>query len=65
MPMAARPKIARFQQLNLFRPRPTRPRWQSFSTEIQRKTLMLLARMLRTSYPARLTPDRGEEASDE
>jgi len=63
--MAARPKTTRFQQLHLFRPRPTTPRWQSFSTEIQRKTLMLLARMLRTSNPACLTPDRGEEASDE
>ena len=62
--MATRPKTARFQQLHLFRPRPTTPHWQSLSPEIRRKTLMLLARMLRTSYPARLTSVRGEEVSD-
>lgn len=63
--MPTRPKFVRFQQLHLFRPRPATPHWQSLSTEIQRKTLTLLARMLRTSAPGQVTAARAEEDSYE
>jgi hypothetical protein len=63
--MPARQKTTRIQQLHLFRSLPNTPHWQSLSTEIRGKTLMLLARMLRRSYPARLTPVRGAEVRDE
>ena len=63
--MPTRPKFVRFQQLHLFRPRPTTPRWQNLSTEIQRKTLTLLARMLRAAVHAHFSAERGMEASDE
>jgi hypothetical protein len=65
MPMPTRSKFERFQQLHLFRSRPATPRWQNLSTEIQRKTLTLLARMIRASVHARLSAERGMEASDE
>ncbi len=63
--MPTRPKFVRFQQLHLFRPRPATPRWENLSTEIQRKTLSLVARMLRASVHAHLSAERGREASDE
>ena len=63
--MFTRPKIVRFHQQHLFRPRPATPRWQKLSAETQRKTLTLLAKMLRTSAHAHLTTERGTEANDE
>jgi hypothetical protein len=63
--MLARRKTLRLQQLDLFRPQPTVPRWENLSPEIQRQSLSLLARLLRTSLHARPTADGGKETSDE
>lgn len=63
--MPVRPRNARHRQLPLFQPRPMTPRWQNLSPEIRRKTLTLLARLIRTSVGVCQTAERGEEASDE
>jgi hypothetical protein len=63
--MPTRPKFAHFQQLHLFRRRPATPRWQNLSTETQRKTLTLLARMLRASVHAHFSAERDMEARNE
>jgi len=63
--MSTRPKNSRFQQLEFFRSRPKAPRRPDLSLEVRGKVLPLLARLLRAARRARLTPDRGREASDE
>ncbi|TWT91729.1 hypothetical protein Pla108_42120 [Botrimarina colliarenosi] len=45
-------------QLNLFRPMPKRPRWDELPLDTRRKTLPLLATLLRSAL-------RSKEASDE
>lgn len=47
------------QQLDLFRPRPKRPQWSDLPLDTRRKTLPLLAALLRPPHPKR------KEADDE
>lgn len=47
------------KQLELFRPRNPRPRWRQLPTPVQRKTLTLLASLLRQTLAER------REANDE
>ena len=63
--MPARPKIGRFQQRHLFRPLPATPQWRNLSTEIQGKTVAMLARMLHTALRGHRALERGKEADDE
>jgi len=46
-------------QLDLFRPRPKRPRWDELPFDTRRKTLPLIALLLRSVLPT------NKEASDE
>lgn len=55
----------RQEQLRLFQPRPNRPQWQMFSKEIRKEAITLLARMLVTYQMQPVTPEQGEEVSDE
>lgn len=47
------------QQLDLFRPRPKRPRWNELPLDTRRKALPLLAALLRSTHLKR------QEAGDE
>ena len=57
--MTRRPSRRALHQLHFFRPRPKIPRWERLPDDARRKTLPLIASLLRTALQA------TKEASDE
>ena len=55
----------RLSQLSLFRPPASRPSFQTLPSEIQEKTIRLLARLLRGHVDGVVAADLTREAHDE
>jgi hypothetical protein len=52
-------------QLELFRPPPQTPTWQTLPPEVKRRTAILLARMLHEHLAGRVGANGAEEATNE
>ena len=52
-------------QLDLFRAPPTIPDWERLPSDVRRKAVALLARLLRPRRQASVVADHGQEAGDE
>lgn len=63
--MSLRPRIERLRQQNLFLPRPATPTWRGLPSEVRRKTLPLLARLLRSSRLLDRAVEHDREVGDE
>ncbi len=55
----------RLTQLDLFQVPPTIPDWKRLSPDVRRRTLILLARMLRSQSQAHVAVEHGREVGDE
>jgi hypothetical protein len=52
-------------QLDLFRPAPARPTWQTLPPEVTQRARQLLARLLQEHRAGRRAPQSEKEATDE
>ena len=55
-------RTSRYEQLDLFRPRPDRPAWTALPEDVRNEVLELLARILTQNWNAKVTK---EEPNDE
>ena len=63
--MPPRWKVHRPVQLNLFHSSPATPDWRQLPAEVRRRTLPLLARLLRTLRDRQRADGQGKEVRDE
>jgi len=52
-------------QLDLFHPRPTRPRWMALPQEVRQQVLPMLVRLLKEHHVGRPAPNGRKGVSDE